>query len=157
MLIHSDRATLQPWGVKGGRAGQGSVWLLNPDTPDEKVLPGKSDSIPVRKGDILRVLSPGGGGWGDPLDRDPASVLLDVRRGLVSKESARDDYGVLFLPTDDDYELELDEAATQAQRDAIRADRPPLKLFDRGENFYRLVTEGKITLTSSDEALAPAG
>ncbi len=157
MLIHSDRATLQPWGVNGGRAGLGSVWLLNPDTPDETVLPGKSDSIPVRKGDILRVLSPGGGGWGDPLNRDPEAVLLDVRRGLVSVESASDDYGVLFLPTDDDYERQLDAEATEAQRDAIRAERAPLKLFDRGENFYRLVAEGKITLTSSDEAPAPAG
>ena len=91
------------------------------------------------------------------MDRDPAAVLLDVRRGLVSVESARDDYGVLFLPTDDDYELELDVEATEAQRAEIRAERPPLKLFDRGANFYRLVEEGKITLTSSDEALAPAG
>lgn len=157
LLIHSDRATLQPWGVNGGKAGKGSVWLLNPGTPDEEVLPGKSDAIPVKPGDVLRVLSPGGGGWGDPLNRDADSVLLDVKRGLVSQESAKDDYGVIFQSTDDDYELELDTEATEAQREKIRAARPPQKMFDRGENYYRLVSEGEITPTTGDaEMLVPA-
>lgn len=151
MMIHSDRATLQPWGVKGGKAGAGSIWLLNPDTPDERVLPGKSDSIPVESGDVLRVLSPGGGGWGDPLEREMDDVLQDVRRGLVSKSSARDIYGVQFQPTDDDYDLAVDSTATQTQRDQIRDTREPLKMFDRGENFYKLLEQGEITLTTSDD------
>jgi N-methylhydantoinase B len=157
LMIHSDRATLQPWGVKGGKAGQGSVWLLNPDTPEERTLPGKADSIPVVKGDVLRVLSPGGGGWGDPLDRVPSEVALDVKRRLVSRASANDDFGVVFLPTDDDYMLEADEPATEALREEMRASRPALKMFDRGPAFYRLVEEGKITLTSSDDEVELVG
>lgn len=157
LMIHSDRSVLQPWGVKGGKAGQGSVWLLNPDTPEERTLAGKADNIPVVAGDVLRVLSPGGGGWGDPLERDPEAVALDVKRRLVTRESAHSDYGVDFLPTDDDYELQVDEAATNALRDELRGSRAPLKMFDRGANFYRLVEEGKITLTSSDEEVELVG
>lgn len=151
MLIHSDRATLQPWGVNGGDAGQGSVWLLNPDTPEERTLPGKSDSIPVKAGDVLRVLSPGGGGWGDPLEREVEAVRQDVRRGLVSSEAASDVYGVVFQPFDDLYDLEVDHDATTDRRAELRESRAPLKMFDRGERFYRLVEEGEITLTTSDE------
>lgn len=140
-----------------GKKRNGPLWLLNPDTPAEEVLPGKSDAIPVKPGDVLRVLSPGGGGWGDPLNREAASVLLDVKRGLVSQESAKDDYGVVFHSTDDNYELELDTEATEAQRAKLRAARPPQKMFDRGENYYRLVSEGQITPTTGDaEMLVPA-
>ncbi len=157
LMIHSDRSVLQPWGVKGGKAGQGSVWLLNPDTPEERTLPGKADSIPVVTGDVLRVLSPGGGGWGDPLERDAAEVAMDVKRRLVSRASANDDYGVVFLPTDDDYMLEVDVPATEARREELRGSRALPKMFDRGKNFYRLVEEGKITLTSSDEEVGLVG
>ncbi len=151
MLIHSDRATLQPWGVNGGKAGDGSIWILNPDTDDERILPGKSDAIPVKAGDVLRVLSPGGGGWGDPLERDIEAVLTDVRRGFVSKEAAHDIYGVVFEATEDDYDLAIDHEATAARRPVIRDERSPLKMFDRGEAFYRLVEEGRITMMTSDD------
>mgnify|MGYP006151683365 CR=1 FL=1 len=153
IMIHSDRATLQPWGVKGGGAGLGSIWILNPDTPSERVLPGKADSIPVQQGDVLRVLSPGGGGWGDPLDRDPEAVELDVMRRLVSVEKAKDDYGVVFEDSSNGDSPKVNEAATTAMRDEIRNSRPSLKLFNRGANFYSLVEKGEIELTTSDEGL----
>ena len=152
-MIHSDRATLQPWGVKGGGAGLGSIWILNPDTPSERVLPGKADSIPVQQGDVLRVLSPGGGGWGDPLERDPEAVELDVMRRLVSVEKAKDDYGVVFEDSSNGNSPKVNEAATTAMRDEIRNSRPSLKLFNRGANFYSLVEKGEIELTTSDEGL----
>ena len=154
-IIHSDRAALQPWGVSGGNAGAPSVWLLNPDTPEEKRLPGKTDHVPVKVGDVLRVLSPGGGGWGDPLARDATSVRLDVVRGIVSSESARDEYGVVFVSGTEGLELEVDEAATKELREELQAARDPLPLFDRGSRFYELVTEGEITLTTEDGLVPP--
>ena len=154
-IIHSDRATLQPWGVSGGCAGAPSRWLLNPDTPEEQVLPGKTDRVPVKSGDVLRVLSPGGGGWGDPLNRDVEAVRIDVVRGLVSTESARDDYGVVFDSATSGTALQVDDAQTEAQRDELRGARDPLKLFDRGERFYELVAEGEISLTTEDGLVPP--
>ncbi len=153
IMIHSDRSILQPWGVKGGGAGLGSIWILNPETTEERVLPGKSDSINVKKGDVLRVLSPGGGGWGDPLDRDPEAVAVDVMRDLVSLEKAESDYGVILASNSDNGNFEVDADATEAKREDIRGSRDPLQMFDRGENFYDLVREGEIDLTSSDEDL----
>lgn len=150
MMIHSDRALLQPWGVSGGQAGLGSLWILNPDTPEERIIPGKSDGVPVKAGDVLRVLSPGGGGWGDPLERDPAAVCEDVRRNLVSTEAAAETYGVIFQPTDDIYVLAVDEAATAAKREALLESRAELPMFDRGDNVRRLIEEGEMTLTTTD-------
>lgn len=155
VILHADRATLQPWGVAGGKAGAPTVWMLNPETPGERVLPGKSDRIAVEPGDVLRVLSPGGGGWGDPLNRDLEAVRTDVVRDLVSVESAADDYGVVFVATSDPYRLEVDEDATTARRERIPAARGPLKLYDRGARFYELLEQGEITLTTEDGEFVP--
>ena len=75
------------------------------------------------RGDVIRHEWAGGGGWGDPLERDPKRVLRDVRNEYVSAESARDDYGVVV----DTATWTVDEAATAARRDALRAGRaaPP--------------------------------
>ena len=154
-IIHSDRAALQPWGVAGGNAGAPSVWLLNPDTPDEQRLPGKTDHVPVKPGDVLRVLSPGGGGWGDPLGREPESVRVDVMRGLVSTESASDEYGVVFVEGTEGTALALDEVGTDARREELRGARGPLPLYDRGERFYELVEQGEIALTTEDGVFVP--
>ena len=52
-ILHADRATLQPWGVNGGKAGAPTQWILNPETPEERLLPGKSDDVPVKAGDVF--------------------------------------------------------------------------------------------------------
>jgi len=155
VIIHSDRATLQPWGVSGGDAGAPSVWLLNPDTPEEQSLPGKTDHVPVKPGDVLRVMTPGGGGWGDPLNRDIEAVRVDVMRGLVSSDSASDDYGVVFAAGSEGHALAVDDAATEARRGALREAREPLPLFNRGKRFYELVEEGEITMTTEDGQVPP--
>jgi N-methylhydantoinase B len=54
-----------------------------------------ADNIALKKGDIVRVVTAGGGGWGDPLDRDAELVAWDVCKGYVSSDAARDDYGVI--------------------------------------------------------------
>jgi N-methylhydantoinase B len=156
LILHADRAVLQPWGVAGGRAGAGTVWMLNPGSPEERLLPGKTDRVPVKPGDLLRVLSPGGGGWGDPLERDPEAVRVDVMRRLVSRESAHDDYGVVLVVGDDPVDVTVDDGATERLRAGLRTARRPLKLFDRGEAFDRLVAEGVLDVTTEDGIVGAA-
>jgi N-methylhydantoinase B len=69
------------------------------------------------RGDVVSIRTGAGGGWGDPLERDPAQVLADVRAGYVSRETARDIYGVIL--TED--KLEFDAASTAALRASLRA------------------------------------
>jgi N-methylhydantoinase B len=127
IAIHDDRWLMYPWGVNGGRPGaRGRKWIDRADGARE-VLPSKCHDVPVRPGDVLHFVTWGGGGWGDPLDRDPALVALEVRRGLVSAEGARR-YGVVVGAGGT-----VDEAATEALRTGLRADRPgELPVFDMG-------------------------
>ncbi len=104
-----DRSNFRPWGTLGGGPGEPSDFILNPGTPRERRL-GNTDILSMGPGDVLHIHSPGGGGRGSPLDRDPARVALDVKRGYVSAEAARRDYGVVL------HEGALDTAATAALR-----------------------------------------
>ena len=65
----------------------------------------------------VRVATAGGGGWGDPLDREPERVLEDVRDEFVSRQSAQDDYGVVIDPAG----MSVDQAATASLRAKLRA------------------------------------
>jgi N-methylhydantoinase B len=87
----ADRSILSCWGVNGGRAGQPFRVEI-----DGRVMEGLVDDEPVRAGEVIRIRTTGGGGWGDPLDRSPEKVAADVRDGKVSPESAREDYGVVL-------------------------------------------------------------
>jgi N-methylhydantoinase B len=111
------------WGTAGGQsAGSGSA-VVNPGTPNERRLGALSDGNILRKGDILRLSTGGGGGHGHPFDRPPDRVLDDVLDGFVSPEAAFQHYGVVIR----DEAVDLD--ATLARR----ADRPAAKAFHRGE------------------------
>ncbi|MCT2584482.1 hydantoinase B/oxoprolinase family protein [Actinophytocola sp. S1-96] len=91
---HADRQTFPPQGLAGGRDGSTGRFVLRPGTDTEQVLPGgRVSGIALRAGDVLRIESPGSGGYGDPHARPAESVAADVRQGRVSAESARDDYG----------------------------------------------------------------
>jgi N-methylhydantoinase B len=90
--------------------------LVNPGTPEERELKPLSDNNRLRQGDLLRIMTPGGGGWGDPLDRDAARVRDDVLDGFVSAASALEDYGVVLAPET----LDVDESATRQQRLRMR-------------------------------------
>jgi N-methylhydantoinase B len=114
------------WGVNGGHSGRPGKLLVNPGTPDERELKPLSDNNRLRKGDLLRILTPGGGGWGDPLDRDAAQVRDDVLDGFVSAASALADYGVVFTPQT----FDVDESATWQQR---RRMRRQTAMFHRGD------------------------
>jgi N-methylhydantoinase B len=117
LQVRADRHDFRPYGLFGGRPGQPSRNVLNPDG-EHRELPGKF-TMTMKRGDVLVCESAGPGGWGDPLARDPARVLRDVRNEFVSLRSAREDYGVVI----DVATWVVDEAATRGRRDELRAAR----------------------------------
>jgi N-methylhydantoinase B len=141
----ADRSILSPYGVAGGKAALPYRAVVNPGTPDERYLPGLNDDLPLRAGDVLRLMTTGGGGWGDPLEREPEMVLLDVIQGKVSRASARGDYGVVLCGEGDD--TTVDEDATAQLRIELAAARPPLELIDRGPGYERLAAESGETVS----------
>lgn len=88
-----ERMRFQPWGAHGGRPGGFARTVLNLGKAGEREL-GKIDMVMLDAGDTMTVLTPGGGGYGDPHLRDPALVARDVARGFISAEAAGRDYGV---------------------------------------------------------------
>jgi len=121
--IRSMKHLIPPTGCAGGCNGRpGDIWI-NPDSARAKRLPTRYADYPLRTGDIFRLDTPGGGGYGDPLARDPERVLTDVREGLVSRETAERDYGVILRPVDRSWMLDL--PATQARRAQLRSAKAP--------------------------------
>ena len=119
--IRSMKHLIPPNGCAGGGSGRrGDLWI-NPDTPAAKRLPTRYADYPLRAGDIFRLDTPGGGGHGDALARDAEHVLADVREGLVSREAAEHDYGVVLERAGRSWGL--DRAATQARRAQLTRDK----------------------------------
>jgi N-methylhydantoinase B len=137
----ADRSILACWGVKGGRAGAPFQVTIDPGGPNERDLEGLVDDEPVRAGEVIRIRTTGGGGWGDPLDRDVELVRRDVRWGKVSRAAAERDYGVVLEGPDEDPEVA--RAETSAMRDRLRREREALPFFDRGPGYARLDPEGR--------------
>jgi N-methylhydantoinase B len=118
-----DSVVNPPWGVRGGLSGRPGRAVVNPGRNDEREVPAISDSVILRQGDVLRLETGGGGGWGHPYDREAERVLADVLGGMVSRESAERDYGVV---------IDGDQVDERATRD-LRAHRGASKLFHRRE------------------------
>jgi N-methylhydantoinase B len=115
--IRSMKHTIPPHGSNGGKTGRtGDIWI-NPDTGGAKRLPTRYADYPLKEGDIFRLDTPGGGGYGDPLARDPEQVLSDVAQGYVSAEAAERDYGVVIDPA----RRTVDQAATAKRRASMKA------------------------------------
>ena len=133
----ADRSILACWGVKGGRAGRPFEVVIDPGGPAERVVDALADAEPVLAGEVIRIRTTGGGGWGDPLERPREDIITDLRWGKVSIEGARRDYGLVFVSGSTSYEV--DEAATEAMREEIvmwRGTTQPF--FDRGPGFEQL-------------------
>ena len=108
-----DRTRCPPWGLHGGHAGKVSdVRVHRADGSSQQILKGDHPLVP---GDLVIVLTAGGGGYGPPWERDPARVMQDIELGFVSVESARDDYGIVL-----DHLGKLDEAQSQALRARLK-------------------------------------
>ncbi|USJ27650.1 hydantoinase B/oxoprolinase family protein [Ensifer adhaerens] len=106
-----DRSFFRPWGLLGGRAAGLSDMVLNPGQHNYKRL-GNIDTAVLQPGDVLEIRSAGGGGRGNPLEREAWRVAQDVERGYVSLEAAERDYGVVIGNG------VVDEAATAKVREA---------------------------------------
>jgi len=115
------RIDCPPWGLWGGRAGEAGAYLLRlPGENEFKTKVGVHIPVPLYAEAVVRT--GGGGGWGDPLDRDPELVRADVSEGLVSRLAAREHYGVVF-DGEARGELGIDHAATAKLRDWMRSQR----------------------------------
>ena len=111
------RSKCPPWGLWGGRPGEYGLYLLRePGESEFRAMGGAHHPVPVRSEVIVRT--GGGGGWGDPLDRAPATVRTDVQEDFVSVQSAREHYGVVLRD-----DLSVDDAATDRVRNALRSRR----------------------------------
>ncbi len=124
--IHDDRWLTHPWGVNGGKPGRRSRKLIKRISGDEELVPSKCDRLPVEKGDLLLFETWGGGGWGNPLDRAEDKILLDVKRGLVTVEGARQ-FG-LVIGADG----KINVRGTEELRTSMRESCEKLELFDKG-------------------------
>lgn len=124
-----DRTVFQGSGMRGGKPGANSAFFLNKGTSREVNL-RNTDIVKVGPGEVVHVACGGAAGYGDPLSRDPAAVLLDVRRSFVSLDAARSDYGVVIT------DGRVDRSATETLRGTLagqRATTPPRDaLFDFG-------------------------
>ncbi len=132
----ADRSILACWGVKGGKAGRPFEVTIDVGGPDERVVDALADAEPVRAGQVIRIRTTGGGGWGDPLERTYDEVERDLRWGKVSFDGARADYGVVATGSKD--EPSVDVAASDALRERLRADRGEQPFFDRGPGYSHL-------------------
>lgn len=128
LATRMENTLVAPYGVAGGLAGRTGRIVLNPGTPGERALPALGDGITLRRGDLLRLETCGGGGWGDPFTREPERVRADVARGLITARGALEDYGVALDPVT----LEIDKTATDEARRRRAHDLP---LIDRGPGF----------------------
>lgn len=124
LSVLSDRNSLPPSGVRGGRSGapnrfivrRGGEWL------EPSAIPGKVSGFPLRRGDVVSIRTSGGGGWGNPLDRDPARVAADVEQGYLDAEAVEARYGVVIAAEG------VDLAATEALRARLRAAVKPVSV-----------------------------
>jgi N-methylhydantoinase B len=130
--VHDDRWLTYPWGVNGGEPGRRSRKILERADGTREILPSKCDHVVVATGDRLHFETWGGGGWGNPLDRDPLRVAADVARGLVTPEGARR-YGVVLK-----VDGALDRPASEALRKQLAAGRES-SLFNFGGTIAELV------------------
>ena len=132
IAIHDDRWFVPPWGVNGGHPGKRATKLLEREDGTTEIVGNKVEDVEVKAGEQLHFITWGGGGWGDPLERDPELVALEVRQGLVTPEGARD-YGVVITDAH-----EVDAGATDALRSEMKAGRGDLSLFDYGPGIEAL-------------------
>lgn len=120
MSVLSERNIIPPYGVRGAEsAAPNRFYVMHDGRPVEpSPLPGKVSGFPLDAGDRVVVLTAGGGGYGDPLERDPDAVLADVTEGYVTEEQARTRYGVVIR------KRTVDAGATKELRAEMLRRRP---------------------------------
>ncbi|WP_229692373.1 hydantoinase B/oxoprolinase family protein [Paenibacillus radicis (ex Gao et al. 2016)] len=129
-----ERMQFQPWGRLGGGVGEHGEAILNAGLTDECAL-GRIDELLLQPGETVTFLSQGGGGYGDPFERDPILVMKDVQSGLLSAAKARESYGVEVKAN------RLDEASTAKLRASRTRSEEPFSFGNAREQFETLWTD----------------
>ncbi|MFM6831794.1 MAG: hydantoinase B/oxoprolinase family protein [Novosphingobium sp.] len=132
IAIHDDRWFVPPWGVNGGKPGARATKILEKADGTRTIVGNKVEDMAVEANDVLHFVTWGGGGWGDPLDRDPALVAKEITQGLVTAQGALA-YGVVITG-----DSTVDEAATVSLRETMRDERGEIALFDYGPSIDEL-------------------
>ena len=126
-----DRHDFAPWGIFGGKAAPTCKTIIYRREGGEENIPSKLMTY-MKTGDRMRVLTTGGGGYGDPLERDPEKVLEDVIENRVSPKAAYEIYGVVLNKEQSAINL----LETEARRKKLAEQNKSLKtIFDRGKGF----------------------
>ena len=135
VTLRGERFVTQPWGLFGGKAAASAeAWIERQGGSVEHILSKRVFTLEA--GDRLHFLTPGGGGYGDPLKRDAEQVRIDVLDRKVSRAQAREAYGVVLADPD----LAVDAAATRRRRRTLAARRlaaghdEATPIFDHGRN-----------------------
>jgi hypothetical protein len=131
LLAKVERTRCPPWGLNGGMPGSSPAGSV--DYQDGRRVAMMKGQWPVKAGDTARILSGGGGGYGNPHERDPASVVQDVRQGYITAQAAALDYGVVITP-----DGHVDTGRTAVLRTAASADTGAL--FGPGQDLYFVMT-----------------
>jgi N-methylhydantoinase B len=126
--LRGERYFTQPWGIYGGEPAASAVaWVERTDGTTDPIHSKRVFTL--KPGEKLHVHTPGGGGYGDPLLRPPAKVLLDIQDRRVSVTQARAHYGVVLTADGG----AVDETATRREREALRTKRGEVNwVFDHG-------------------------
>jgi N-methylhydantoinase B len=124
--MRTDKHAIEPFGSDSGSAGGKGSCIINPG-PDARRLPSRFGDQRLKKGDLLRLERPGGGGLGNPLERPTEVVFEDVRQGYVSIERARSAYAVVVELVDGEPTLNLDQTRIlrgEKQKNGGKNDQP---------------------------------
>jgi N-methylhydantoinase B len=120
LSIRSDKRRIRPYALHGGKPGTPSWNIINPGHENERILPVlPMEGVILKQGDLFRHIMPGGGGWGNPLERDPERVLDDVLDEKLTVEYVQCAYGVVIDPE----RLTIDKEATRKKRAEMLAER----------------------------------
>jgi N-methylhydantoinase B len=114
LILRSDRRDVRPYGLGGGLPGTPSWNIVNPGAGQRLLPVCPMSGTRLVRGDRFRHVQPGGGGYGDPLARDPEKVLAEVRNEMITTDYAAEVYGVVIRET------RVDEDATRARREELR-------------------------------------
>ena len=133
LSVISEKNVIPPYGVDGGGNGAGNRFTVvrNGEVLEPSPVPGKISGFPLRTGDVVREESSGGGGYGDPLERDPARVARDVRLGYLDRDQAERRYGVVLRP-----DGSVDAQTSATARDALRASRVHVTLVAANDDHF---------------------
>jgi N-methylhydantoinase B len=133
LSVLADKCVIPPFGVSSGTSGAANRFVVVRDGQEvhPSPVPGKVGDFPLRRGDIVRIETAGGGGYGDPIERDPARVRADVALGYLDADRARRRYGLVLKPNG-----AVDEQATGQARRRLSADRVMVTLRASATDAY---------------------